>query len=91
MAPGVSREQQVGEKPKRIRGIAFAPVILIVQNIADLQPVDARPGAIELQRPDQPPGVRDADTLDGGGAGEIRIRYATLEQLDELCRKLTRA
>ena len=27
---------------------------------------------------------------DRGGAGELRIRYATLEQLDELCRRLTR-
>ncbi|MGI8840689.1 MAG: ParB/RepB/Spo0J family partition protein [Caulobacteraceae bacterium] len=28
---------------------------------------------------------------DKGGAGEIRIRYAALEQLDDLCRRLTRA
>jgi ParB family chromosome partitioning protein len=27
---------------------------------------------------------------DRGGAGELKIRYATLEQLDELCRRLTR-
>lgn len=27
---------------------------------------------------------------DHGGAGEIKIRYASLEQLDELCRRLTR-
>jgi ParB family chromosome partitioning protein len=27
---------------------------------------------------------------DNGGAGEVRIRYASLEQLDELCRRLTR-
>ena len=27
---------------------------------------------------------------DKGGAGEIRIAYATLEQLDDLCRRLTR-
>jgi ParB family chromosome partitioning protein len=27
---------------------------------------------------------------DTGGAGEIRIRYKTLEQLDDLCRRLTR-
>lgn len=27
---------------------------------------------------------------DAGGAGEIRIRYMTLEQLDDLCRRLTR-
>jgi ParB family chromosome partitioning protein len=27
---------------------------------------------------------------DAGGAGELRLRYATLEQLDDLCRRLTR-
>jgi ParB family transcriptional regulator, chromosome partitioning protein len=31
------------------------------------------------------------EVLDQGGVGEIRIRYATLEQLDDLCRRLTRA
>ena len=30
------------------------------------------------------------DIADRGGAGEVRIKYATLEQLDELCRRLTR-
>lgn len=28
---------------------------------------------------------------DKGGAGELKIRYASLEQLDEICRRLTRA
>ena len=31
------------------------------------------------------------EVIDSGGEGEIRIRYATLEQLDDLCRRLTRA
>jgi ParB family transcriptional regulator, chromosome partitioning protein len=31
----------------------------------------------------------DVEVLDRGGAGELRIKYATLEQLDELCRRLT--
>jgi len=31
------------------------------------------------------------DIVDRGGVGELKIRYATLEQLDELCRRLTRA
>ena len=31
------------------------------------------------------------DVADRGGVGEVRIRYATLEQLDEICRRLTRA
>ncbi|WP_293677472.1 ParB/RepB/Spo0J family partition protein [uncultured Phenylobacterium sp.] len=30
------------------------------------------------------------DVTDRGGVGEVRIRYATLEQLDEICRRLTR-
>jgi ParB family transcriptional regulator, chromosome partitioning protein len=30
------------------------------------------------------------DILDRGGAGELKVKYATLEQLDELCRRLTR-
>jgi len=33
----------------------------------------------------------DVDLLDRGGAGEIRIRYETLEQLDDVCRRLTRS
>jgi ParB family transcriptional regulator, chromosome partitioning protein len=33
----------------------------------------------------------DVTLLDRSGAGEIRIRYKTLEQLDEVCRRLTRA
>ena len=32
----------------------------------------------------------DVAITDNGGAGEIRIRYETLEQLDDLCRRLTR-
>jgi ParB family transcriptional regulator, chromosome partitioning protein len=31
------------------------------------------------------------DVADRGGVGEVRIKYATLEQLDEICRRLTRA
>ena len=31
----------------------------------------------------------DVQILDRGGAGEVRIGYATLEQLDDLCRRLT--
>ncbi len=31
----------------------------------------------------------DVEVVDRGGIGELRIKYATLEQLDELCRRLT--
>jgi ParB family transcriptional regulator, chromosome partitioning protein len=33
----------------------------------------------------------DVFVADEGGSGELRIQYATLEQLDDLCRRLTRA
>jgi ParB family chromosome partitioning protein len=33
----------------------------------------------------------EVQILDRGGAGEVRISYATLEQLDDLCRRLTGA
>jgi ParB family chromosome partitioning protein len=33
----------------------------------------------------------DVEVVDRGGVGELRIRYASLEQLDEVCRRLTRA
>jgi len=33
----------------------------------------------------------EVEILDHDGVGEIRVRYATLEQLDDLCRRLTRA
>ncbi|MDO9246090.1 MAG: chromosome partitioning protein ParB, partial [Phenylobacterium sp.] len=31
------------------------------------------------------------EVIDKGGIGELRVKYATLEQLDEVCRRLTRA
>jgi ParB family chromosome partitioning protein len=33
----------------------------------------------------------EVEVRDRGGAGEVRLRYKTLEQLDDLCRRLTRA
>ncbi|MBL8554240.1 MAG: ParB/RepB/Spo0J family partition protein [Phenylobacterium sp.] len=33
----------------------------------------------------------NVDIADRGGVGEVKIKYASLEQLDELCRRLTRA
>jgi ParB family chromosome partitioning protein len=32
----------------------------------------------------------EVQILDKGGQGELRVRYATLEQLDDLCRRLSR-
>ncbi len=32
----------------------------------------------------------DVQILDKGGIGEVRVRYATLEQLDDVCRRLSR-
>ena len=33
----------------------------------------------------------EVQILDKGGVGELRVRYATLEQLDEVCRRLSRS
>ncbi|HUO22847.1 MAG TPA: ParB/RepB/Spo0J family partition protein [Caulobacteraceae bacterium] len=33
----------------------------------------------------------DVSILDKGGAGEVRVRYTTLEQLDDICRRLSRS
>jgi ParB family chromosome partitioning protein len=49
---------------------------------------DADTAALEVDL-EEALGMR-VDVADRGGAGEVRIRYATLEQLDELCRRLTR-
>ncbi|MEO8114493.1 MAG: ParB/RepB/Spo0J family partition protein [Phenylobacterium sp.] len=32
----------------------------------------------------------DVDIVDRGGTGELKVKYTTLEQLDEICRRLTR-
>ena len=32
----------------------------------------------------------DVEIIDADGSGEVRLHYATLEQLDDLCRRLTR-
>ncbi|MDE2487463.1 MAG: ParB/RepB/Spo0J family partition protein [Alphaproteobacteria bacterium] len=52
-------------------------------------PKDADTQALEVDLEDAL--GMSVEVNDRGGAGELKIRYATLEQLDELCRRLTRA
>jgi ParB family chromosome partitioning protein len=52
------------------------------------RPKDADTSALEADLEDAL--GMSVDVADRGGAGEVRIRYATLEQLDEICRRLTR-
>ena len=33
----------------------------------------------------------EVEIVDRGGAGEVKVRYASLEQLDEICRRLSKA
>jgi ParB family chromosome partitioning protein len=33
----------------------------------------------------------DVQVIDKDGVGEVRVSYETLEQLDDLCRRLTRS
>lgn len=52
------------------------------------RPKDADTSALEADLEDAL--GMSVDVADRGGVGEVRIRYATLEQLDEICRRLTR-
>jgi ParB family chromosome partitioning protein len=52
-------------------------------------PKDADTAALETDLEDAL--GMSVDIADRGGAGELKIRYASLEQLDEICRRLTRA
>jgi ParB family chromosome partitioning protein len=51
-------------------------------------PKDADTAALEADLEDAL--GMSVDVTDRGGAGEVKIRYASLEQLDEICRRLTR-
>jgi ParB family chromosome partitioning protein len=55
---------------------------------AKAAPKDADTAALEADLEDAL--GMSIDIVDRGGAGEVRIRYASLEQLDEICRRLTR-
>jgi ParB family chromosome partitioning protein len=64
-----------GPRPKKASGPRRAPKDADTHALeSDLE--DALGMAVEI--------------ADRGGAGELKIRYATLEQLDEICRRLTR-
>jgi ParB family chromosome partitioning protein len=52
------------------------------------RPKDADTSALEADLEDVL--GMSVDITDKGGAGEVRVRYTTLEQLDEICRRLTR-
>ena len=77
-------------------------VLLAVMGSPDLRQIDGLGGAHPLTSKVAligPPTRPDADVdylflqvgVDRGGAGELRIQYASLEQLDDLCRRLTRS
>jgi len=51
-------------------------------------PKDADTAALEVDL-EEALGM-SVDIADRGGVGEVRIKYASLEQLDEICRRLTR-
>ncbi len=52
------------------------------------RPKDADTSALEADLEDAL--GMSVDIADRGGVGELKIRYASLEQLDEICRRLTR-
>ena len=67
---------KAGSKPKKASGPRRAPK-------------DTDTAALEADLEDVL--GMSVDVVDRGGSGELRIKYQTLEQLDELCRRLTRS
>jgi ParB family chromosome partitioning protein len=81
----VERQLSVREAEALVRGKAAGPK---KASGPRRQPKDADTAALEADLEDAL--GMSVDVADRGGVGEVRIKYASLEQLDEICRRLTR-
>ena len=81
----VERQLSVREAEALVRGKATTPK---KASGPKRRPKDADTAALEVDL-EESLGM-SVDVTDRGGAGEVRIRYSSLEQLDEICRRLTR-
>jgi len=77
----VREAEALAQKAERADGAATAPRRRVAK--------DADTAALENDLADVL-GL-EVEVRDRGGAGEIRLKYKSLEQLDDLCRRLTRA
>ena len=104
LTAGHARALLTAEKPERLADLAVAKGLSVRELEALARPggaqtakkasgprakaKDADTSALEADLEDAL--GMSVDIADRGGAGEVKIRYASLEQLDELCRRLTR-
>lgn len=102
LSAGHARALLAAADPERLAGTVIAKG-LSVRDTEDLIRKEAQPAAPAARRPvakDTDTQALESDLsevlglevviADRNGSGEVRIRYASLEQLDEVCRRLTR-
>ena len=103
LSAGHARAILTADDPAALAEIIIAKGLSVrdAENLARNTPSAARPQAAAKRKPVKDTDTQaleadlsdvlglDVEVVDRGGVGELKIKYATLEQLDELCRKLT--
>ena len=103
LSAGHARAILTADDPAALAEIIIAKGLSVrdAENLARNTPSAARPQAAAKRKPVKDTDTQaleadlsdvlglDVEVVDRGGVGELKINYATLEQLDELCRKLT--
>ena len=103
LSAGHARAILTADDPAALAEIIIAKGLSVrdAENLARNTPSAARPQGGAKRKPAKDTDTQaleadlsdvlglDVEVVDHGGAGELKIKYATLEQLDELCRKLT--
>ena len=103
LTAGHARAILTADDPAALAGVIIARGLSVreAESLARNTPSASRPAASPKRKPVKDTDTQalesdlsdvlglDVEVVDRGGVGELRIRYATLEQLDELCRKLT--
>ncbi len=103
LSAGHARAILTADDPAALAEIIIAKGLSVrdAENLARNTPSAARPQGVAKRRPVKDTDTQaleadlsdalglDVEVVDRGGAGELKIKYTTLEQLDELCRKLT--
>jgi ParB family chromosome partitioning protein len=103
LSAGHARAILTADDPAALAEVIIAKGLSVrdAETLARNTPSASRPSAPAKRRPAKDTDTQaleadlsdvlglDVEVVDRGGAGELKIKYATLEQLDELCRKLT--
>lgn len=103
LSAGHARAILTADDPAALAEIIIAKGLSVrdAENLARNTPSAARPQVAAKRKPVKDTDTQaleadlsdvlglDVEVVDRGGVGELKIKYATLEQLDELCRKLT--